>query len=106
MPPPTRRPSPVVQMRTQLASCRRAGLSFDVAWARSIRAVKWPYDTEQRREWRYALRAARAEFKAAYEGTETPVSRCSLLRSFDISFLTESGVPSEDLDGMVAASAL
>jgi len=48
---------------------KRAELSFDVAWERGWRRVKWPHDTEHRRSWKRALGATRDSWESAYDGS-------------------------------------
>lgn len=57
--------------RERLAAARAAGSSFDAAWADALADVA-------AREWRDALEATRAEWRAAYEGTPAPAPLVAL----------------------------
>lgn len=78
-------PRPPEALRDVLAECRGEGLSFDEAWrvalgTRRCRGrVRFPDDTVQRRGWRDALAATREEWRAAYLGRETALSRALAL---------------------------
>jgi hypothetical protein len=95
------RPAPSVQLRGFLERCRARDMSFDAAWAKSIRAIQWPHDTRQREDWRAALRDTREEWRACYHGEITDAAM--RMRDFEV----QAFVPSlPDLDGLQAAAAL
>lgn len=73
MPIPARHDAPPVQVRQQLVEMRLMGMTFDEAWPLALKAVKWPYDTNHRRQWRAALASAEGEFRACYEQRDTRV---------------------------------
>lgn len=76
-------------------------MGFDMAWARSIRAIQWPHDTRQREDWRAALRGTREEWAACYHGELTDAAL--RMRDFEV----QAFVPSvQDLGGMEAAASL
>jgi hypothetical protein len=95
------REMPSTQLRNNLQRCRNAGMRFDQAWARSIRAIRWPHDTRQREDWRAALRGTREEWRACYYGEMTPAAE--RMRDFEVASFVPA-VP--DLDGLPAAAAL
>lgn len=75
MSPPQRPPS-ATQMFEALSRLRATGAPFDRAWEVAYRdRVRWPHDGTTRRIDKEAIQATRAEWKAAYEGRETPLSR-------------------------------
>ena len=78
MPPKPRNEPPHVQVRVALIRLRTLGVEFDDAWEVAFGAIKWPYDTNQKRQWRTALADAREEFYAAYEGRPSRVCECAL----------------------------
>jgi hypothetical protein len=47
--------SPAVQLRRYLTEARAMCLPFSEAWPWALRKVKWPHDTEHRREWKAIL---------------------------------------------------
>jgi hypothetical protein len=59
--------APPTQMRELLSASRRAGIAFDRAWATAWNQVRWPHDTEHRREWKELLDGDRLAWQAAYE---------------------------------------
>ncbi len=68
------------QVLAGLLACRDRGLAFDQAWLETIGdrrrsgVVRFPHLTKERRGWRDALAATRAEWQAAYNGEPTEVS--------------------------------
>lgn len=54
-------------MREFLVDARRRGIVFEIAWAEGFRQVKWPYDTQHRREWKAVLEEGRTIWMACYE---------------------------------------
>lgn len=84
-----------------LAQARATGVSFDLAWVQVVGrrvtrkdgsidlqggAVKWPHDTQHRREWKlvFATRRQREAWRACYEGwpveaRELPLRRLELV---------------------------
>ena len=95
-----RRPPPHVQVRFALAGMRAEGVPFDRAWPEAISAVKWPYDTANKRQWRTALVMAENEWRAAYEGQP---SRVSLIAAALLSALDDvEGIDRNDYE-LVAA---
>ena len=52
-------------MRDGLATHRRDGWGFGLAWRAAYRQIVWPHG-DARRDWREALLWARPEFEAAY----------------------------------------
>ncbi len=71
-----------VQLRESLAESRRAGLPFEEAWQRALGAptvrekgVRMPHATRERRAYLEAFEATRSEWKAAYLGVSTRLSR-------------------------------
>jgi hypothetical protein len=83
MPAPARYPTPPAQAVASLRLCRAAGLPFEEAWQSALRGnaevgvkpLRWPHDTEVRQAWRRALRQTVPEWRACYEGEETPAAR-------------------------------
>lgn len=49
--------SPAVQLRQLLEQYRNYGREFDVAWAMALEPgrIRWPHDTQHRREWKMVL---------------------------------------------------
>jgi hypothetical protein len=89
---------PPVQLRELLTASRREGKDFEAAWLLALGepvkiegrarlrggAIKWPYSTEDRRQWQVALTAPPVveAFRLAYEGEEGMASAVmDLLRS-------------------------
>lgn len=71
---PPKLPSPAEQLRDRLAMAKRAHLPFDVAWERAWRRVKWPHDTEHRRQYKCALGATRGVWESSYNGEWSPAA--------------------------------
>lgn len=59
--------SPAEQLVEVLTECRREGISFRTAWGEAYRSITWPAEDKDARQWRCALKWARAEFQSAYE---------------------------------------
>lgn len=103
--PPSKHEPPPVQLRRVLERAREHGLTFDQGWYRAMgsrhpTAVKFPHDTPARREWRTALDATKAEWRAAFDLKPTRVGgHIDALRSH---FDTE-GADAFDLSGEIAA---
>ncbi len=57
---------PAEQMREGLAARRSEGLRFDAAWQLAWEAIAWPIKVDAD-NWRAALRATEAEWRACYE---------------------------------------
>ena len=63
--------APPTQMRELLAASRRAGVNFDRAWSTAWTQVRWPHDTEHRRQWKELLEDDRSSWQQAYERNGT-----------------------------------
>jgi hypothetical protein len=76
---PSKRPSPVTQMRERLELAHAAEVPFDTAWVLAWTRIQWPHDTTHRRSWKRALASTREAWEAMYEGeprrAEVAVSR-------------------------------
>jgi hypothetical protein len=80
VPAPARYPTPPAQVSACLIACRAAGMGFEEAWDAAVRGradlgvppLRWPHDTEVRQAWRRALKQTIPEWRACYEGEETP----------------------------------
>lgn len=59
-------PTPAAQVREELARLRRKGLSFDLAWRRTLERVKWPEEKGARDEWKMVLASGRHVWEDAY----------------------------------------
>ncbi len=59
--------SPAAQLAGALAERREQEIPFEFAWSACFDEINWPTDHTERKEWRSALLAARAEFEDAYE---------------------------------------
>jgi hypothetical protein len=81
MAPPRKYPTPAQQLVQLLAVSKRAGLSWEEAWAQATPQVKWPVDTYDRRNWRGAIEATLEEYRAAYLDEPTPISQALTLMS-------------------------
>jgi hypothetical protein len=75
-------PRPEIQLREFLAASRRAGATFDEAWAAALnapssrgRGIRLPHATRHRKAILEVFKSGKAEWRAAYEGIETPTSR-------------------------------
>lgn len=82
LPPPVpdrRIGTPAEQVRRDLQTFRCAGLSFEKAWDHAYQRVKWPHDTEARREWKAVIAAHRHVWAAAYEDLPSPYLRVRAL---------------------------
>lgn len=81
--------SPAIQARVLLGRARHLGFDFERAWLFALGTapsfsdgrVRWPHDTDHRREWKavFAMRDTREAWRAAYckepqRATETPIS--------------------------------
>lgn len=72
---PSKRPSPVSQMRERLETARAAGVDFDTAWERAWTRILWPHDTMHRRAWKKALASTRVSWESIYNGECTSMER-------------------------------
>jgi hypothetical protein len=75
------RPPVHEQVLAGLKQCREDGLDFEASWLRTVGregsqrgTVIFPHQTKQRRAWREALAATREEWRAAFDGVQTPLS--------------------------------
>lgn len=82
---PRKYPLPTTQLRVALTAARDSGVEFESAWVASLREVRWPYDTEHRREWRAVIEEGKTIWQAAYERRELPD-----VRRFDVSVLASA----------------
>jgi hypothetical protein len=65
-----RKPLPCVRMRELLAIAKSEGLEFEEAWESALgqmtRERAWPHATIERKQWRLAVTASRAEMRRCY----------------------------------------
>lgn len=59
--------SPPTQLRHMLMVSRRHGIVFEQAWEAAWVRVRWPHDTEHRRDFKKVLKEQRVDWAAAYE---------------------------------------
>lgn len=81
---------PPSQMLAGLAEARQRGDDFEEAWRWAFRAIKWPHDTTQRRQWKVALEGTREEWEASYERTPTATAHLMSSISYAMAVLEEA----------------
>lgn len=71
-------PEPPVQLRQMLATAKRQGTPFELAWRTALTKVRWPHDTSTRLGQKAAIAEMEWAFRRGYHDQDVPGGRVAL----------------------------